>query len=39
LNARLREEKFFGSEFFDLVAEGGGAFEFEFFGGFAHFGF
>ena len=35
----LAEQKLFGAEIFDLVAEGGGAFEFEFFGGLAHFGF
>ena len=35
----LAEEEFFGAEFFDRVAEFGGLFEFEFFGGFAHVGF
>ena len=36
---RLAEEEFFGAEFFYCVAEFGGFFEFEFFGGFAHVGF
>ena len=35
----LAEEKLLGPEFFDLVAEFGGFFELEFFGGVAHFGF
>ena len=35
----LAEEEFFGAEFFYGVAEFGGFFEFEFFGGFAHVGF
>ena len=39
LRMTLAEEKFFGAEFFDGVAEFGGFFEFEFLGGFAHVGF
>ena len=35
----LAEEELLGAEFFDLVAEFGGFFEFEFLGGVAHFGF
>ncbi len=35
----LAEEELFGAEFFYCVAELGGFFEFEFFGGFAHVGF
>ncbi len=35
----LAEKKFLVAEFLDGVAELGGFFEFEFFGGFAHFGF
>ena len=35
----LAKEEFFGAEFFYGVAEFGGFFEFEFFGGFAHVGF
>ena len=33
------EQEFLGAELFDGVAEFGGFFEFEFFGGFAHVGF
>ena len=38
-SSKLTEEEFLVAEFFDCVAEFGGFFEFEFFGGFAHVGF
>jgi hypothetical protein len=39
IESSLTEKEFFGAEFFYCVAEFGGFFEFEFFGGFAHVGF